>query len=320
MSLTSSLLGDTGDVQVVNTLNKGTLPFLPDDAVIEVPAAVGAGGATPLPVAPLEPLYAGLTSHVTAYEHLALEAALLGADAGEKAGRRAVVRGAARAPVDRPDRVRGPAHGRAHRTQPGAAGVGLTGSVLAIDAGNSKTDVALLGTDGSVLGSACGGGFQPPMVGTERAIAGLAGIVARVAADAGLGQAPGALAEHVSACLANCDVPIEEERFTEAIAARGWGRTVTVTNDTFALLRSGLPDGVSRPSCAARASTARGWPPAGAPRASPRSAGSPATGAAAATWRTRPCGGRRGRGTGGGSGRRSPTRCPRTSASPTCWS
>ncbi|WEV27820.1 6-phospho-beta-glucosidase [Streptomyces sp. 71268] len=90
VSLTSSLLGDTGDVQVVNTLNKGTLPFLPDDAVIEVPASVGAGGATPLPVAPLEPLYAGLTSHVTAYEHLALEAALLGADAGEKAGRRAV--------------------------------------------------------------------------------------------------------------------------------------------------------------------------------------------------------------------------------------
>ncbi|MBC3983238.1 6-phospho-beta-glucosidase [Streptomyces sp. AC536] len=90
VSLTSSLLGDTGDVQVVNTFNKGTLPFLPDDAVIEVPAAVGAGGATPLPVAPLEPLYAGLTSHVTAYEDLALRAALLGADAGEKAGRRAV--------------------------------------------------------------------------------------------------------------------------------------------------------------------------------------------------------------------------------------
>ena len=41
--------------------NEGTLPFLPDEAVIEVPAAVGAaGGARPLPVAPVGPLLAGL--------------------------------------------------------------------------------------------------------------------------------------------------------------------------------------------------------------------------------------------------------------------
>jgi 6-phospho-beta-glucosidase len=65
-------------VRIVNAFNDGTLPFLPDDAVIEVPAAVDAAGAKPLPVRPLEPLYAGLISHVTAYEHLALEAALKG--------------------------------------------------------------------------------------------------------------------------------------------------------------------------------------------------------------------------------------------------
>ncbi|MFH8405031.1 6-phospho-beta-glucosidase [Streptomyces sp. NPDC018019] len=78
VALTSALLGETGDVQIVNTLNNGTLPFLPDDAVIEVPATVGAGGAKPLPVRPLEPLYSGLIANVTAYEHLALEAALKG--------------------------------------------------------------------------------------------------------------------------------------------------------------------------------------------------------------------------------------------------
>ncbi|MEU5236350.1 6-phospho-beta-glucosidase [Streptomyces lydicus] len=78
VALTSSLLGDTGDVQIVNTLNNGTLPFLPDDAVIEVPATVDAAGPAPLPVRPLEPLYAGLIANVTAYEHLALEAALRG--------------------------------------------------------------------------------------------------------------------------------------------------------------------------------------------------------------------------------------------------
>jgi 6-phospho-beta-glucosidase len=78
VALVSSLLRNTGDVQVVNTYNNGTLPFLADDAVIEVPAVVGAKGAAPLPVPPLEPLYAGLVANVTAYEDLALEAALRG--------------------------------------------------------------------------------------------------------------------------------------------------------------------------------------------------------------------------------------------------
>lgn len=78
VDLTSSLLRDSGEVRIVNAFNDGTLPFLPDDAVIEVPAAVDAQGAKPLPVRPLEPLYAGLVAHVTAYEQLALEAALKG--------------------------------------------------------------------------------------------------------------------------------------------------------------------------------------------------------------------------------------------------
>ncbi|MEP6665393.1 MAG: 6-phospho-beta-glucosidase [Nocardioidaceae bacterium] len=83
VALASSLLGaagpdDTGDKHVVNIRNDGTLPFLPDDAVIEVPATVDKAGATASPVAPLEPLYAGLVAATTAYEHLALEAALHG--------------------------------------------------------------------------------------------------------------------------------------------------------------------------------------------------------------------------------------------------
>ncbi|MFD9796694.1 6-phospho-beta-glucosidase [Streptomyces sp. NPDC059070] len=79
VDLAAALLGDGGSpVQVVNTYNNGTLPFLADDAVIEVPAAVGADGPAPLAVPALDPLYAGLLSHVTAYEDLALEAALRG--------------------------------------------------------------------------------------------------------------------------------------------------------------------------------------------------------------------------------------------------
>ncbi|MER5445942.1 6-phospho-beta-glucosidase [Streptomyces sp. NPDC002764] len=79
VDLAAGLLGGGGSpYQVVNTLNRGTLPFLPDDAVIEVQAAVGPKGPTPLPVPDVDPLYAGLTANVTAYEDLALEAALRG--------------------------------------------------------------------------------------------------------------------------------------------------------------------------------------------------------------------------------------------------
>ncbi|NEB36989.1 6-phospho-beta-glucosidase [Streptomyces sp. SID14515] len=79
VDLAASLLGDGGSpVQVVNTYNNGTLPFLPDDAVIEVQARVGHDGAAPLAVPALDPLYAGLIANVTAYEDLALEAALRG--------------------------------------------------------------------------------------------------------------------------------------------------------------------------------------------------------------------------------------------------
>ena len=78
VDLLVSLAGDRQDVQVVNTLNHGTLPFLPDDAVIEVPAVIGSAGANPVPIDPVKPLLRGLIAHVYAYEELALDAALRG--------------------------------------------------------------------------------------------------------------------------------------------------------------------------------------------------------------------------------------------------
>jgi 6-phospho-beta-glucosidase len=67
-----------GTPMVVNVANGGTLPFLPADAVIEVPAAVSPGGAVPVPADPVEPLLRGLIAHAYAYEELALEAAIRG--------------------------------------------------------------------------------------------------------------------------------------------------------------------------------------------------------------------------------------------------
>ncbi|MFD5199960.1 N-acetylglucosamine kinase [Streptomyces sp. NPDC058375] len=122
--------------------------------------------------------------------------------------------------------------------------MGVNVSVVAIDAGNSKTDVALIGEDGTVLSTARGGGFQPPVVGVEAAIGVLAAALERAVAEL---PAPPVLSGHVSACLANADLPVEEDELAAALEARGWGSSVEVRNDTFAILRAGVdePRGVA---------------------------------------------------------------------------
>ncbi|APY88292.1 ATPase [Streptomyces alfalfae] len=113
--------------------------------------------------------------------------------------------------------------------------MGVGTSVLAIDAGNSKTDVAVVAADGEVVGAARGGGFQPPQVGVETAVDVLAEAVARAFAEAGVDSVG-----HVSACLANADLPVEERELADALRRRAWGPSVDVRNDTFAILRAGL--------------------------------------------------------------------------------
>ena len=78
VDLMASLITDRGDVQVVNLRNQGTLAFLADQAVIEVPAQVNGQGPQPQMLRPVDPLLAGLIAHVSAYEELALEAAIRG--------------------------------------------------------------------------------------------------------------------------------------------------------------------------------------------------------------------------------------------------
>ncbi|MGC9538111.1 N-acetylglucosamine kinase [Streptomyces sp. UG1] len=120
--------------------------------------------------------------------------------------------------------------------------MGMTARVLAIDAGNSKTDVAVVAGDGTVLATARGGGFRPPAVGVAAAMDTLAEAVDRAFTAAGVTSA-----DHVSACLANADFPVEEETLAAALHARAWGTTVEVRNDTFAILRAGVtePRGVA---------------------------------------------------------------------------
>lgn len=123
-----------------------------------------------------------------------------------------------------------------------AVDAGGSGAVLAVDAGNSKTDVAVVAGDGRVLATARGGGFRPPSVGVETAVDTLAEAVSRAYGAAGVRAV-----EQVSACLANADLPVEEQQLAAALAARGWGADVEVRNDTFAILRAGVdePRGVA---------------------------------------------------------------------------
>ncbi|MEN3304934.1 MAG: 6-phospho-beta-glucosidase [Micromonosporaceae bacterium] len=78
VSLLASLFGGDGAIHSANVRNRGTLPFLPDEAVIEVNCRVDRYGPVPVPLSPVAPAQAGLIAHVSAYEQLAVDAAVHG--------------------------------------------------------------------------------------------------------------------------------------------------------------------------------------------------------------------------------------------------
>jgi len=123
--------------------------------------------------------------------------------------------------------------------------------VLAIDGGNSKTDVALVAGDGTLLAAARGPGINSHQTGVDHVMLVLDAVVKQAAAQAGVSRSGGSrsgrsrsgwVARHTVACLANADLPEEETEHAAAIQALGWTPTVMVVNDTFAILRTGLAD------------------------------------------------------------------------------
>jgi len=114
-------------------------------------------------------------------------------------------------------------------------------AVLAIDGGNSKTDVALVAADGTLLATVRGGPSNNQVIGSERATKELMTLVRDVAELAGV-EADKPVAEHTSACLAGADLPVEEADLNRLVHSLGWSPTSAVVNDTFAVLRAGVPD------------------------------------------------------------------------------
>jgi 6-phospho-beta-glucosidase len=76
--LVAALATGSGDVQVVDVRNEGTIAGLADDDAVELPASIESSGPRPLPQAPLAPELLGLVQHVAAYERLAAAAAVTG--------------------------------------------------------------------------------------------------------------------------------------------------------------------------------------------------------------------------------------------------
>jgi N-acetylglucosamine kinase-like BadF-type ATPase len=116
---------------------------------------------------------------------------------------------------------------------------------LAIDGGNSKTDVVLGDTTGRVLGFVRGGTSSPHQVGMPGTVSVLDNLIRAAHADAGLPF--GTPIDLMTVYLAGADLPIEVQRLHDVVSAPGWAHQSIVDNDCFALLRAGTarPDAVT---------------------------------------------------------------------------
>jgi N-acetylglucosamine kinase-like BadF-type ATPase len=116
----------------------------------------------------------------------------------------------------------------------------VTGLVVGVDGGGSKTDAVALTLDGSVLGRASGPGASPHFVGVDRSLS-----IIDTAVRTALG---GRDAAQVNVYLSGLDLDSEVEEYTIAASATRWASASTVVgNDLWALLRTGTesPDAVA---------------------------------------------------------------------------
>jgi N-acetylglucosamine kinase-like BadF-type ATPase len=106
---------------------------------------------------------------------------------------------------------------------------------IAVDGGNSKTDVALVRDDGEVVATARGVGSSPYHLGVDGSLAVIGGLLEQAGASLPV--------EAAELLLAGVDFPSEEEAVRAGIERRGWAHRVAVDNDTFAVLRAGTDAG-----------------------------------------------------------------------------
>jgi N-acetylglucosamine kinase-like BadF-type ATPase len=115
--------------------------------------------------------------------------------------------------------------------------------VLAVDGGNSKTDLALVRGSGEVLSLVRGSQSSPYHLGKEGCLGVLEDLLAQAVRDAGLPNGRRPLADIGELLIAGLDFPREEEELYEAAAERRLASRISVGNDTFAVLRAGTERG-----------------------------------------------------------------------------
>jgi N-acetylglucosamine kinase-like BadF-type ATPase len=113
--------------------------------------------------------------------------------------------------------------------------------VLAVDGGNSKTDLALVRGDGSLLAHVRGPLSSPHHLGLAESVSLLQRLRDEaIGASGANGRTPPAVAE---VFLAGVDFPAEEEQLRTELESLGFAGHVVVGNDTLALLRAGTERG-----------------------------------------------------------------------------
>ncbi|MEP7115488.1 MAG: BadF/BadG/BcrA/BcrD ATPase family protein [Ilumatobacteraceae bacterium] len=115
--------------------------------------------------------------------------------------------------------------------------------VLAVDGGNSKTDVALIDARGSVLAAVRGPGSSPHILGLEESLKLVDDLIDRACEDAGIRGDERQIAEFGAWFMAGADLPAEERALHRAIDRLGRTSSNSVANDTFAILRAGADEG-----------------------------------------------------------------------------
>jgi N-acetylglucosamine kinase-like BadF-type ATPase len=114
-------------------------------------------------------------------------------------------------------------------------------AVLAVDGGNSKTDLALLARDGRLLAAVRGPTISHQAVGLGPGVERLAELVSEARTRAGVrDDRPADIGAYT---LAGADTPADIRRLTTALAAAGLGRDTLVVNDAFAPVRAGSERG-----------------------------------------------------------------------------
>ena len=112
-------------------------------------------------------------------------------------------------------------------------------ALLAVDGGATKTDLALVAADGSLLALRRGPLSSPHYLGLEGSLDVLGELLERAATDAGLPTDDGPVTELGQILIAGVDLPSEVEDFHAAVGERRWSSRTIVDNDTFAILRAG---------------------------------------------------------------------------------